>query len=105
LLNLIRNAREAMAALPLEGRRLTLRAVQSSPQFVNFSVSDVGTGLAPEVAENLFSPFMTTKTDGMGMGLSICRSIIEYHEGQMRYVPNVPRGASFEFSLPIASDE
>jgi C4-dicarboxylate-specific signal transduction histidine kinase len=105
LLNLIRNAREAMAGLPLEGRRLTLRAVQSSPQFVNFSVSDVGTGLASEVAENLFSPFMTTKTDGMGMGLSICRSIIEYHEGQMRYVPNLPRGASFEFSLPIASDE
>jgi C4-dicarboxylate-specific signal transduction histidine kinase len=105
MLNLIRNAREAMAALPVEERRLTLRAVQSTPQFVNFSVSDVGTGLASDVAENLFSPFMTTKTDGMGMGLSICRSIIEYHEGQMRYVPNLPRGASFEFSLPIASDE
>ncbi len=105
LLNLIRNAREAMAGLPVEARRLTLRAVQSSPQFVNFSVSDVGSGLANEVADNLFSPFMTTKSDGMGMGLSICRSIIEYHEGQMRYVPNAPRGASFEFSLPIASDE
>ncbi len=105
LLNLIRNAREAMSALPVESRKLTLRAVQESPQFVNFSVTDVGSGLAQEVADNLFSPFMTTKSDGMGMGLSICRSIIEYHEGQMRHVANVPHGASFEFSLPIASDE
>jgi C4-dicarboxylate-specific signal transduction histidine kinase len=105
MLNLIRNAREAMAALPPEARKITLRAVQNTPDFVNISVSDVGHGLAQEVADNLFSPFTTTKSDGMGMGLSICRSIIEYHEGQMRHLPNVPKGATFEFSLPVASDE
>ncbi len=105
LLNLIRNARESMAALPPEARKITLRAIQNDSDYVNISVSDVGLGVAPEVADSLFSPFNTTKSDGMGMGLSICRSIIEYHEGQMRHIPNSPQGAIFEFSLPVASDE
>jgi two-component system, LuxR family, sensor histidine kinase DctS len=68
-------------------------------------VADVGTGIAPDIAADLFSPFVTTKSEGMGMGLSICRSIIEYHEGQMRFMPNVPTGCIFEFTLPTAEYE
>jgi hypothetical protein len=105
LLNLIRNAREAMHEIPAGAKRITLRASKSTSDTVLIRVSDVGIGLAPDVAENLFSPFITTKSEGMGMGLSICRSIIEYHEGHMRYLPNTPRGAIFEFTLPIAEDE
>jgi two-component system, LuxR family, sensor histidine kinase DctS len=105
LLNLTRNAREAMSEVPDGAKRVILRAHLRDAKEVTISVSDVGSGIAPEVAANLFSPFVTTKSQGMGMGLSICRSIIEYHEGQMRYLPNVPRGTTFEFTLPIAEDE
>jgi two-component system, LuxR family, sensor histidine kinase DctS len=105
LLNLIRNAREAMAHLPAAERVVRMRAVRTAVDTVTLSVADCGTGLAANVADNLFSPFVTTKSEGMGMGLSICRSIIEYHEGQMRYVPNTPRGTIFEFTLPTAEDD
>ncbi len=105
LLNLIRNAREAMAHLPAGERVVRMRAVRTAVDTVTLSVADCGTGLAANVADNLFSPFVTTKSEGMGMGLSICRSIIEYHEGQMRYVPNTPRGTIFEFTLPTAEDD
>ncbi len=104
LLNLVRNAREAMAERAVGERLVTLTAAVGADNMIVVSVSDRGHGISPELAQNLFSPFTTTKSDGMGMGLSICRSIIEYHEGQMRFQPNVPQGAIFEFTLPIAEN-
>jgi len=64
------------------------------------AVRDSGPGLNPESLERLFEPFYTTKPGGMGMGLSICRSIVEGHEGRIWATANVPQGASFQFSLP-----
>jgi signal transduction histidine kinase len=64
------------------------------------AVRDSGPGLRPESLEHLFDPFHTTKLDGMGMGLSICRSIVEAHGGRIWATANVPQGASFHFSLP-----
>jgi two-component system, LuxR family, sensor histidine kinase DctS len=101
---LVRNAREAMADRAVGERLVTLAAAVGADNMIVVSVSDRGHGITPELAQNLFSPFTTTKSDGMGMGLSICRSIIEYHEGQMRFQPNVPQGAIFEFTLPIAEN-
>jgi signal transduction histidine kinase len=66
---------------------------------VMVSVADTGTGIRPEDIERIFHPLFTTKSDGMGMGLSICRSIIESHGGQISVVPNKPQGSIFEFRL------
>jgi signal transduction histidine kinase len=63
------------------------------------SISDTGTGIAPQDAERVFNPLFTTKSGGMGMGLSICRSIIDAHDGQLWVVPNAPNGAVFQFAL------
>jgi len=66
------------------------------------SVADTGTGIRPQDAERIFNPLFTTKSDGMGMGLSICRAIIEAHEGRLWFTPNASRGAVFQFTLPNA---
>ena len=99
LLNLMRNAVEAMDTM--ERRELT---VQAEPQgdTLRVSVSDTGPGLAPEVAAQLFQPFVTTKEEGMGIGLSICRTIIESHGGQIWTEPNPGGGTVFRFTLPLA---
>ena len=62
-------------------------------------MADTGTGINSEVVERIFEPLFTTKTDGMGMGLSICRSIIEGHDGRLWFAPNKPEGANFRFKL------
>jgi signal transduction histidine kinase len=98
LLNLITNAIEAMAAM--EGPRV-LR-VNSEPyesDGVVVSVADTGAGIDAQDTERIFNPLFTTKSDGMGMGLSICRAIIEAHEGRLWVIPNPPRGTIFQFSL------
>ena len=64
-------------------------------------VADRGVGISPEAARQLFSPFFSTKNDGMGMGLNICRSLIEYHEGNLTFGQNEPCGAVFRFTLPF----
>jgi signal transduction histidine kinase len=69
------------------------------------AVRDSGTGLPPEKLEDIFDAFYTTKPDGMGMGLAICRSIIEAHGGRLWATPNEPRGAAFQFSLPTGQEE
>jgi two-component system, LuxR family, sensor kinase FixL len=97
LVNLIRNAVEAMES----GRReLTLSAAPDGDGGVAIRVADTGPGLAPEVVERLFQPFVTTKPQGMGIGLSICRAIVEAHGGDLRAEPNPGGGTVFAFSLP-----
>ena len=99
VVNLIRNAVEAMEA---ERRELTVSAAPDGDGGVAIQVADTGPGLAPEVAERLFQPFVTTKPQGMGIGLSICRSIVEAHGGELRAEANPGGGAIFTFSLPSA---
>ena len=66
---------------------------------VMISIADTGTGISPQDVQRVFNPLFTTKSDGMGMGLSICRSIIEAHDGMLWVVPNAPRGSVFQFVL------
>ncbi|HYD71015.1 ATP-binding protein [Azospirillum sp.] len=105
LLNLMRNAIEAMAQTPREARELGV-AVEVHEDSVTTRIRDRGCGIAPEVAERLFSPFFTTKTEGMGMGLNICRSIVEHHKGRLWYDVhpggNGSGGTTFQFTLPTA---
>jgi PAS domain S-box-containing protein len=105
LLNLIRNALEAMQQ-EVAGdkaphrRELTVTAAATGPELVEVAVADIGPGLAPEVEGRLFCPFVSTKPGGMGMGLSICRSIVEAHGGTIRADPNPVGGTVFRFTLP-----
>ena len=97
LLNLMRNSLEAM-----EGgstRELALSTARADQDMVRVSVADTGSGLAPEVASQLFQPFVTTKLHGMGVGLSICRTIVESHGGQIWAEPNSGGGTVFHFTL------
>jgi hypothetical protein len=99
LFNLIKNALEAMADLPRKQRELTLETgCQGEQLFV--VVADRGRGIAPEEAEKLFLPFYTTKAEGMGMGLNICRTVIEQHLGRLWVEPNPGGGARFVVHLP-----
>jgi signal transduction histidine kinase len=98
LLNLITNAIEAMA--PVDGPRvLTVSSNARNDGGAMVSIADTGTGIGTEDAPQVFNPLFTTKSGGMGMGLSICRSIIEVHDGSLWVVPNVPRGSIFQFVL------
>ena len=98
LLNLITNAINSMTAR--DGPRvLSMRSEFRDDSGVVVSVADTGTGIASQDVERVFNPLFTTKSGGMGMGLSICRSIIEAHDGQLWVVPNTPRGAVFQFAL------
>ena len=100
VINLMRNAVDAMRGeSPAE---LSVRACVQDGEFAVVSVSDTGSGIAEEVRERLFEPFMTTKKEGMGVGLSICRTIVEAHGGAIWAGNNVGRGATFSFSLPLA---
>ncbi|SFG17795.1 PAS/PAC sensor signal transduction histidine kinase [Novosphingobium sp. CF614] len=100
LLNLIRNAIEAMEKVHL--KRLELSSQPGRDGFVQVIVADSGPGLAPEVAEQLFQPFTTTKAAGMGLGLSICRTIVEAHGGKIWAEPSRLGGTAFHFTLPEA---
>ncbi len=98
LLNLITNAVDAMASN--DGpRTLSVRSEVHDGDHVTVSIADVGTGVSSQDVDRVFNPFFTTKSDGMGMGLSICRAIIEAHEGRLWFAPNSPRGTIFQFTL------
>ena len=98
LFNLITNAIDAMAAK--DGPRiLSVKSEAHEGDGVMVSVADTGTGISPQDIDRLFNPLFTTKSDGMGMGLSICRAIIEAHEGRLWFAPNTPRGTVFQFTL------
>jgi signal transduction histidine kinase len=104
LVNLITNAIDAMAASDAGERVLWVRSSNEAVNSVSISVEDNGKGFEPQEMELIFNPLFTTKTQGMGMGLTICRSIVEAHGGRLWATPNRPRGAVFQFSLPaIAS--
>jgi signal transduction histidine kinase len=100
VLNLIMNAVEAMSDASGGSRDLLISTAEDTSNGVLVAVRDAGPGLSPESLERLFDPFYTTKPGGMGMGLSICGSIIETHGGRVWAAANVPHGASFHFSLP-----
>ena len=102
-LNLIRNAIEAME--PCQFRRLEVTCRRNSDGMLLLSVDDSGPGLAPEMGERLFQPFFSTKSTGMGLGLSICRSIIESHGGKIWAEPSELGGIAFQFTLPEVGDE
>lgn len=99
LLNLTRNGIEAMQDVAPERRVLRLLGEVENGHVV-VSVIDQGHGIAPEVAERLFSPFFSTKAEGMGMGLSICRTAIEFHGGTLGHIDNPGGGTRFRFALP-----
>ncbi len=105
LLNLARNGMQAMAEVP-GPRVLTLRVgaapAPHRPQ-LRFTVADTGEGIGEEVGRQLFTPFFTTKAEGMGLGLSLCRTVIEQHGGALAYAPQAPRGTVFSFTLAIAA--
>jgi C4-dicarboxylate-specific signal transduction histidine kinase len=100
MLNLIVNAIQSMSGIEDGNRELQISTVSIEPDGVCVAVRDTGHGLRPECLPRLFEPFYTTKPDGMGMGLAICRSIIEAHGGQLWATGCEPRGALFQFTIP-----
>jgi len=95
--NLIRNAVEAMSDAPR--RLLTISTLADQPGFVRVTVADTGPGVSPEVAEQLFKAFVSTKSEGMGLGLSICRTIVEANGGRIWMEPAAGGGTRFHFTL------
>src|SRR6266404_4182695 len=100
ILNLILNAVQSMGAVTNGTREVLITTSQTEPNEVCLGVQDTGPGLSPESLSHLFEPFYTTKPEGMGMGLSICRSIIEAHGGRLWAIPCEPQGALFQFTIP-----
>jgi two-component system sensor histidine kinase DctS len=115
LLNLTRNAMQAMDEARVARPTLTVQVQRrggeghglghdggAGKSWLEFSVSDVGPGIAPEVQQQLFTPFFTTKAEGMGLGLSLCRTVVEQHGGHLVFEPHQPQGTIFRFTLPVA---
>ena len=100
ILNLLRNASDAMSGVEDRPRQLTIRTERDEGDRVKLSVQDAGTGFEPKSMNRLFEAFYTTKSDGMGMGLSVSRSIIENHDGRLWAARNEGPGATFSFSIP-----
>jgi signal transduction histidine kinase len=105
ILNLIINAIEAVSGVAETPRLLLISSGQAERGGVFVAVRDWGPGLDPASVDRLFNAFYTTKSGGMGMGLAICRSIIEAHKGQLCASANEPRGAVFQFTLPLQRNE
>jgi signal transduction histidine kinase len=103
ILNLIINATEAMGTMIDGSRELRVRTTKEGANCLCVAVADTGPGLGPELLERIFSPFYTSKPGGMGLGLSICRSIVEAHGGRLWAAADNPRGAVFEFTLTSVS--
>ena len=104
VLNLILNAVEAMSSVEKGARKLSISTEEEQTGGVRVVVSDSGPGIDAAHLERIFNPFYTTKTSGIGMGLSICRSIIDAHEGRLWADDNQPHGAVFQFTLPGAQE-
>jgi two-component system sensor histidine kinase DctS len=107
LLNLARNAIQAMEQGTPAGRReLSLGVSLATPRWVAFTVTDSGPGIPAEVGRKLFTPFFTTRSEGMGLGLSLCRTVVEQHGGAMDYRNRESAGGTgceFRFTLPAAT--
>ncbi len=108
LLNLARNAMQAMDQPAIRDRPLAFRVRRAASaegnRWLEFSVADAGAGIPDAVARQLFTPFFTTKAEGMGLGLSLCRTVVEQHGGYMDHFPNRPAGTVFRFTLPAATN-
>jgi signal transduction histidine kinase len=104
IINLVMNGIEAMRPVTDRSRELVIRSRQDEAHQVLVSVTDCGVGISAENANRLFTAFFTTKANGMGMGLPICRSIVEAHDGRLWATANVPHGAAFQFTLPVNAD-
>ncbi|PIT77213.1 PAS domain-containing sensor histidine kinase [Limnohabitans sp. G3-2] len=106
LLNLARNGMQAMDTPPCLDRVLVLQVrrtlTHAEDAGVEFSVTDLGAGIGADVAAQLFNPFFTTKPEGMGLGLSLCRTVVEQHGGQLEFEELQPKGTVFRFTLPVA---
>jgi C4-dicarboxylate-specific signal transduction histidine kinase len=101
IINLVMNGIEAMQSVTDRPRELAIRSCQDETKQVLVSVTDCGVGISADNANRLFTAFFTTKSSGMGMGLSICRSIMEAHGGRLWATANTPHGATFQFTLPV----
>jgi len=104
ILNLLRNAADAMRTVDDRPRQLLIKSERGEGDHVRLSVQDAGVGFELQAADRLFDPFYTTKIDGMGMGLSVSRSIIDSHHGRLWVTPNEGPGVTFSFSIPCASE-
>jgi signal transduction histidine kinase len=104
IINLAMNGMEAMQSVTDRPRELVIRSRQDGANQVLVSVTDCGVGIPAENADRLFNAFFTTKSSGMGMGLSVCRSIMEAHGGRLWAIANVPHGATLQFTLPVNPD-
>lgn len=109
LLNLARNAMQAMDQAHVAEPRLTLEvmlapAAAGGKRWLEFRVIDVGLGIPEAVQQQLFTPFFTTKAEGMGLGLSLCRTVVEQHGGFLGFEPHLPQGTIFRFTLPAQAD-
>ena len=102
VLNLLMNAFDAIAESRSESRGVTIKVAPEKTGWVAVAVSDSGAGIDPAVANRLFEPFVTTKNEGMGLGLLVTRSIVESHGGRIWATPNPDRGTTFTFTLPVA---
>ncbi len=100
ILNLIRNGSDAMSTVADRPRELLIKTESDESGGVRLSVRDTGVGIDPKVEEKLFEAFHTTKRDGMGVGLSVSRSVIESHQGHLWAIRNGGPGATFSFSIP-----
>lgn len=103
LVNLVRNGIEAMRDAAAEDRVLVVRTARDG-EFIRISVIDRGRGISPEHVDQLFERFFTTKSEGMGLGLSISRSIVDAHSGRLWCEPNPDRGTTFSFTLPFRTE-
>ena len=103
VLNLLRNASDAMGTVNDRPRQLLIKTAQDADDRVRVTVRDTGVGLDVENMNKLFDAFYTTKVEGMGIGLSVSRSIIEKHHGRLWAEPNDGPGATFSFSIPAAA--
>ncbi|MDB5914076.1 MAG: putative histidine kinase, classic, partial [Ramlibacter sp.] len=109
LLNLARNAMQAMDEARVHRPTLLLQVRTASrseagKRWLEFAVVDCGPGIPEDVKQQLFTPFFTTKAEGMGLGLSLCRTVVEQHGGQLVFEPNTPRGTIFRFTLPAEAE-
>ena len=103
ILNLVRNALDAMSTVDDRPRHLVIKTEPDEDDQVRLSVQDAGVGFDPQSMKRLFEAFYTTKNEGMGIGLSVSRSIIESHHGRLWATPNDGPGATFSFSIPRES--
>ena len=106
MVNLLRNAIDAMSATPAGQRRLDIGSrIDAAAGQIEITIADTGCGIGADGAAQLFMPFYSTKPTGMGIGLNICRSLIELHQGRLWFTPNAGRGCTFHVALPLAQGD